>query len=106
MRFRPAPLGAWVGVKLRLVRFRSCAWLCRVNDPGPFSAVGAHSVRPLSGLEPAPTERPESFPYFVGAAHWAARQPSPSKGEGRFPLSGGNGRRPKGVGGLAVRPDG
>ena len=28
--------------------------------------------RPRAGLGQAPTERPESFPYFVGAAHWAA----------------------------------
>ena len=56
MRCRPAPLGAWVGVKLRLVRFRSCAWLCRANASGPVSAVGATLA--------------------------VARKPSPSKGEG------------------------
>ena len=43
----------------------------RTNAPGPFSAVGAHSVRPRAGLGPAPTG-----PYFVGAAHWAARNTS------------------------------
>ena len=71
---------------MELVRFRFCACRFRTNVPGLFSAVGAHSVRPLSGLEPAPTERPESLPYFVGAAHWAARKPSPLEGEGAWPL--------------------
>ena len=40
----------------------------------PVPAVGAAFGRPRAGLGPAPTERPESFPYFVGAAHWAARE--------------------------------
>ena len=69
-----------------LMRFHFCAWLCRANASSPVFAVGAHTVRPLSGLEPAPTERPESLPYFVGAAHWAARKPSPLEGEGGWPL--------------------
>ena len=29
----------------------------RTNAPGPFSAVGAHSVRPRAGLGPAPTRK-------------------------------------------------
>ena len=36
--------------------------------------VGAAFGRPRAGLGPAPAEGPENF---VGAAHWAARKPSP-----------------------------
>ena len=54
----PAPLGlAWL--KFRMVWFHRRAWICRTNAPGPISAVGA--------------------------AHRAARKPSPSKGEGVWP---------------------
>ena len=63
--------GPWVCGKLELVRFRFCACRFRTNVPRLFSAVGAHSVRPRAGLGPAPTG-----PYFVGAAHWAARNTS------------------------------
>ena len=44
-RFLP---GHWaLGLqKLPLVRFHYCAWLCRANAPGAFTAVGAHIVRP------------------------------------------------------------
>ena len=40
LRFLP---GHWaLGLqKLLLLRFHNCAWLCRANAPGPFSAVGA-----------------------------------------------------------------
>ena len=48
--------------KLPLVRFHIGACLCRANAPGSVSAVGATLA--------------------------VARKPSPSKGEGRFPLSG------------------
>ena len=54
MRFRPAPLVAWVLGKWERGRSRSCAWVPGTNAPGPFSAVGAHSVRPRAGLGPAP----------------------------------------------------
>ena len=33
----------------------------RTNAPGPFSTVGAHSVRPWAGMGPAPTNRRERF---------------------------------------------
>ena len=33
----------------------------RTNAPGPFSTVGAHSVRPWAGLGPAPANRRERF---------------------------------------------
>ena len=49
--------------KLPLVRFHTCAWVCRTNTPGPF-----------------PT---------VGAALAAARKPSPYKGEGAERMRGG-----------------
>ena len=70
LRWGP-PSAAYLGGKLRPVRFHSCAWLCRTNAPGAKFAVGA-----------APCGRPQAFPLPGG----------------RFPLSGGNGRRPKGVG--------
>ena len=55
MRFLP---GHWaLGLQnLPLVPFHGCAWPCRTNAPSPFSAVGAHSVRPRAGLGPAPGE--------------------------------------------------
>ena len=65
--------GPWAGGKLGLMRFRFCAWVCRTNAPRPLSAVGAAFGRPRAGLGPAPTERTERSPPFVGAAHWAAR---------------------------------
>ena len=53
---------------MELPRPHSCAWLCRINVPGSFSAVGAGAL----------TRPPWQFPrLFVGAAHWAAREPSP-----------------------------
>ena len=65
--------GPWAGGKLGLMRFRFCAWVCRTNAPRPILAVGAAFGRPRAGLGPAPTKRTERSPYFVGAAHWAAR---------------------------------
>jgi len=69
----------------------------RTNAPGPFSAVGAHSVRPRAGLGPAPANRRErlstrppdfrqGFRKAAGAALAVARD-----GYGirlRFPLQG------------------
>ena len=52
----------------------------------PVPAVGAAFGRPRAGLGPAPTERPESFPYFVGAAHGAARE-RPDGGIGPYKRS-------------------
>ena len=54
LRFLP---GHWaLGLqKLLLLRFHNCAWPCRANAPGPFSAVGAtlavarNMGRPVSG---------------------------------------------------------
>ena len=91
----------------------------RTNAPGPFSTVGAHSVRPWAGLGPAPANRRErlstrppdfrqGFRKAAGAALAvardgygislrfslqgrlsAARKPSPSKGEGAERMRGG-----------------
>ena len=56
-----------------LVRFHSCAWLCRTNDPRPISAEGAHSVRPRPGIciGAAPCGRPQAFPLQGGKVAWA-----------------------------------
>ena len=81
------------------------------NDPGGWS------VSRRRGAQCAPAGRSGTGPYennavapisAVGAGPRPARKPSPCKGKGRFPLSGGNGRRPKGVGrhGGAVTDEG
>ncbi len=37
--------GPWLCEKFQMVRFHCCACRLRTNVPGPFSTVGAHSVR-------------------------------------------------------------
>ena len=52
--------------KLLLLRFHNCAWPCRANAPGPFSAVGAalavarNTGRPVS----SPHKKKEPFPVL------------------------------------------
>ena len=52
--------------KLLLLRFHNCAWPCRANAPGPFSAVGAtlavarNMGRPVS----SPHKKKEPFPVL------------------------------------------
>ena len=63
------PPGHWaLGLqKLPLVRFHTCAWVCRTNTPGPFPTVGAAHwaarKRPDGGIGPykrsnAPSDTP------------------------------------------------
>ena len=62
------PPGHWaLGLqKLLLLRFHNCAWPCRANAPGPFSAVGAalavsrNTGRPVS----SPHKKKEPFPVL------------------------------------------
>ena len=62
------PPGHWaLGLqKLLLLRFHNCAWRCRANAPGPFSAVGAalavarNTGRPVS----SPHKKKEPFPVL------------------------------------------
>ena len=60
-----SPPGHWaLGLqKFTPLRFIFCAWLCRANAPGLFSAVGAALA----------AARREGTVSPVGAAHWAAR---------------------------------
>ena len=63
MQFRP---GHWALSlqKLPLVRFHSCAWLCRANAHGLFSAVGAGALtRPSRAVFHSWAGRPVSGPY-------------------------------------------
>ena len=55
----------------------------RTNAPGPFSTVGAHSVRPRAGLGPAPTREmgPSLYPRRGGCPH------PPDRWSGALPLS-------------------
>ena len=61
------PPGHWaLGLqRLPLLRFHNCAWLCRANAPGPFSAVGATLRSPGTrvGQCPAPTKRRNRFQF-------------------------------------------
>ena len=61
MRFLP---GHWaLGLQnLPLVPFHGCAWPCRTNAPSPFSAVGAHSVRPQAAEVVGPYDKAENSP--------------------------------------------
>ena len=63
MRFLP---GHWaLGLQnLPLVPFHGCAWPCRTNAPSPFSAVGAHSVRPQAAEVVGPYGKAGEFPVF------------------------------------------
>ena len=74
----------------------------RTHPTAPFrpthSCRGRPLCRPWAGRRLCPCGRGKPLPYGI-ARNGAVPPKSPLLKGGRFPLSGGNGRRPKGVGG-------
>ena len=69
-----------------LVRFRFCACRLRTNVPGPFSAVGAHSVRPRAAEVVGPYGKAGEFPVFRrGGPMWP---PAGRSGTGPYEKKG------------------
>ena len=70
---------------MELVRFHHCACRLRTNVPGPFSPVGAHSVRPRAGLGPALHPRRGGCPHPPAKLRerWLAEGQTD---EGAFPI--------------------
>ena len=78
------PPGHWaLGLqKLGLVQFRSCAWRCPANIPG---------TNPGGPVWDRPLREQHSRSYIRRRGGSKTRPQNLPLGEGRFPLSGGNG---------------
>ena len=75
------------------MRFRSCAWLCRANDPGPFSAVGTTLA---VARKPSPSKREGGWPLGqTDEGALVARIPPPKlRAASRSPVGAGENTRP------------